>query len=171
MAEVENKGKSIVDPKYRVKKEPDWLAKLIGEHATLTKTVTKTVTEGEGDKATKKEVKEQRPAGVDVDGLFRLAKVNGIDVASFEAQRGSHGFAGRFRMSLRNMLDAATRRRHGLFVPRGETQRVWVDADAAWLKSGRGAPDKPTHTRDGAKIEQPKADKAPAASKEEAPAS
>lgn len=147
-------SKSIVDPKYRTKKEPDWLAKLMAEKASLTEEKTKTVKDGDETKT----VKETVVTGVDVDALFRLAEVNGLDVAKFEQQRGSHGFEGRFRMSLRNMLDAATRRRHGLFVPRGST-RLWVDADADWLKA-KGAPDKPTHDRDGKAFPKPKAEKA-----------
>lgn len=158
-------SKSIVDPKYRTKKEPDWLAKLIAEKATIFEDKTKQVKDGEETKTVTSKV----AVGVDVDALFRLAEVNGLDVAKFEAQKGTHGFEGRFRMSLRNMLDAATRRRHGLFVPRGQT-RLWVEADADWLKSGKGSPEKPTHDRDGKAFPKPKADKAAEPAKEDAPA-
>lgn len=152
--------KSIVDPKYRKKKEPDWLAKLIAEKASLTEEKERKVKDGDETKT----VKETVTVGVDVDALFRLAEVNGLDVARFEAQKGSHGFEGRFRMSLRNMLDAATRRRHGLFVPRGQT-RLWVEADADWLKE-RGAPEQPTHDREDKAFPKPKVDKAAEPAKE-----
>lgn len=147
-------SKSIVDPKYRTKKEPDWLAKLIADKASTREDKTRTVKDGDETKT----VTETVVTGVDVDALFRLAEVNGLDVSKFEAQKGTHGFEGRFRMSLRNMLDAATRRRHGLFVPRGST-RLWVEADADWLKA-KGAPEKPTHDRDNKAFPKPKAEKA-----------
>jgi hypothetical protein len=108
------KGKSIVDPKYRNKykaTDKDWLAKFLDEQAT--KTRDKKVTEGDGEKQVTKTVKV--PDGVDVDALFTLAAKNHLDVKKFEAQRTSHGFGGRFRMTVRNMLQTVIKQRHGVF--------------------------------------------------------
>lgn len=139
---------SIVDPKYRVKKEPDFVAKLIADNATKFKTVTKKVKVEGSDETT--ETSEEKPDGVDVDKLFNLAKVNNIDVAKFDAQRDAHGFAGRFRMTLSNMLRAAAKQRHGLYDASGEFQA----APAEFLEAQK-APEAPTHDRDGTKFPPP----------------
>ena len=137
-------GKSIVNPKYRDKyKTPDWLAATIAKYATTTKT--KKVTEGEGDAKTTKEVTV--PGGVDVEALFALAKANGLDVSKYESQRDAHGFAGRFRMTVRNMLQATVKARHGLFDPSGK----WIKADESFLRD-KGAPEAPTHDQTGEKF-------------------
>lgn len=153
-----NAGKSIIDAKYRDGryKEGDWLAKFIAEQATKTREVEKKVPTGEdgGFKVEKSNVAD----GIDVDALFKLAKANGIDVAKFQDQRNSHGFPGRFRMTVRNMLQAAAKRRHGVQNVGG----TWVAAPADWL-SEKGAPAKPTHNQDGSKIPVAKPEAAPAA--------
>lgn len=151
--------KSIIDPKYREKyKEPDWLGQIIAEVSTKTKKKTIKKTVGEGDDA--KEVEETKTVndGIDVDQMFALAKGNNLDVSKYESAERNHGFEGRMRMTIRNMLQAAVKRRHGLYVG-----SKWREADAAWLQA-KNAPEAPTEKKDGTKI--PKA-KAP---KEEAPA-
>jgi len=149
--------KSIVDPKYRGKKNNDFITQLIEKHATAYKTkVTETKVEGTDDVV---KTETQVPNGVDVDGLFGLAAVNNLDVAKFHEQRDGHGFPGRFRMTVANMLRAAARNRHGIYEP-GEPGKhaSWVEADAAWLKASRPpAPVSPTHNRDGSKIKKVKA--------------
>jgi hypothetical protein len=157
------KGKSIVDPKYRNKykaTDKDWLAKFLDEQAT--KTRDKKVTEGDGEKQVTKTVKV--PDGVDVDALFTLAAKNHLDVKKFEAQRTSHGFGGRFRMTVRNMLQTVIKQRHGVF----NTGGTFLTAPADWL-SAKGAPDKPTHNRDGSKIAAPPKPTAAAPAAEAAP--
>lgn len=153
--------KSIIDPKYRVKKDADWLAKLITSTTGKTKDkVTKTKVEGT-EPVEYVETTTTVPDGIDVDKVFALARENGLDakVAPFEAQREGAGFPGRFRMTVRNMLQAVAKQRHGLQV-NGE----FVDAPADWLEDKK-APTAPTHTQDGTKIvvEKPKKDEAPAA--------
>lgn len=155
-------AKSIIDAKYRDGryKEQDWLGTLIAGVATTTKEVQKTTGEGD-ERVTKTEIV---PDGINVDALFALAKENGLDVAKFEAQREGHGFPGRFRMTVRNMLQAAAKKRHGIRVA-GKFEA----APADWL-AAKQAPDKPTHTQDGTKIVVPKPVKeaAPKADGEEA---
>lgn len=136
---------SIVDPKYRdayKNKEPDWLAKLIvGVAQPL---VEKKQTTVDGDKKSTKTIKV--PGDVDVKALFALAKENGCDVTKYKTQEGSQGFAGRMRMTVRNMLQAVAKQRHGLVVGGKFTK-----APAEWL-SEKGAPEAPSHTKDGEKI-------------------
>lgn len=158
-AAAASEGKSIINPKYKDKyKDPathDQLVKLLNQHATLTKDVKVTVTEGD-EKVTKT---EKRAAGVNVDALFTIAKMNNIDVSAYEKQRDGHGFPGRFRMTVANMLRSAMAKRHGLFMPDANGKPSWVAADDDF-KSRRSAPEKPTHNRDGTKIAPPKAEKA-----------
>jgi hypothetical protein len=160
-------AKSIVDAKYRDRyKEPDWLGKLLADHATATKKVQKTEVDPENPDAKVTKTVDV-PDGVNVDALFKIAKMNGLTdkVSKFEAQRDGHGFGGRFRMTVRNLLQARIKRAHGLFLPGDGGKPEWVSADKAWL-SAKGAPDKPTHNQDGSKIAPPKA----AAKEEAAPA-
>jgi len=148
MAEAEAEKKSIVNPKYRDKyKEQDWLGAWIAKQATTTKEVTKTVPDGDGTKTVKTTV----PAGIDTDVLFSIAQANGLDVAKYESQKDSHGFAGRFRMTVRNMLQKVAKQRHGLYDSKGK----FVVADAEWLKV-KGAAEAPTHKKTGEKIPAPK---------------
>lgn len=132
-------GKSIIDPKYRAKyKDPDWLAQQMTTHGSTFKEVTT----GEGNAKTTKQV----PTGVDVDKVFKLARENGLDVDKYEAQRAGHGFAGRFRMTVRNMLQPIVKQRHGFWA-----NGKFVEADPQFLKN-TGAPSTPTHDQKGAKI-------------------
>lgn len=150
--------KSIIDPKYRVKKDPDWLANLIGGATTKFKDkVTKTKVEGT-DPVEFVETTTQVADGIDVDKVFALARENGLDtkVAAFEAQREGAGFAGRFRMTARNMLQAVAKQRHGLMI-----NGSFVSAPADWL-ADKKAPEAPTHTQDGTKIVVAKPEPTPA---------
>lgn len=147
--------KSIVDPKYRdayKTKGPDWLGTLIiGVAQPL---VEKSVKVVEGD--SKKTKTTKVPGDVDVKALFKLAEENGLDIKKYKSQEGSHGFAGRMRMTIRNMLQAVAKQRHGIYV--GGT---FKKAPAEWLAEKK-APDAPTHTKDGEKIAK-KAEKKAAA--------
>lgn len=149
-------GKSIINSKYRdgryKAENQDWLGKLVGEKCTTFTDREKTVkTDDEG--GTKK-VTEKVADGVDVDAVFKLGRENGLNLDKYDAQRGSHGFAGRIRMTVRNMLQAEAKRRHGLVV-----DGKFVSAPADWL-AAKGAPDKPTHNQKGEKIATPKPAKA-----------
>ncbi len=103
---------------------------------------------------TTKDKKTGKRGPIDVSALFALAQANNVNVDKHEPNTGVAGFAGRFRMTLRNMLQATTKRRHGLFGMNGK----WSNAPGDWLKA-KGAPDAPTEKRDGTKIAKPKAEK------------
>lgn len=161
-APAEDTGKSIIDPKYRDGRykleNQDWLGKLIAGKATLmTEKVTKTPVEGKEGEF--KNVTTQVADGVDVDAVFKLGRENGLNLDKYDAQRGSHGFAGRIRMTVGNMLRAEAKRRHGLVV-----DGKFVSAPAEWLEAKGVAKDaKPTHDQKGVKIVVPKPPKAEAA--------
>jgi hypothetical protein len=160
--------KSIVNPKYRGKyteANKDWLAKLLDAEATKTKDVkvTKPNPENPDEKVT---VTEKRPDGVDTDALFVLAANNGLDVAKYKAQVDGHGFPGRFRMTVGNMLRKVIKQRHGMFN-KGKT---FMSAPPEMLdKLGVEKGSAPTHTQTGEKIAKPKADAPAADAKAEAP--
>lgn len=144
--------KSIVNPKYRNKykgAEKDWLAKFMDEQASKTRDVkvTKPNPTNPDEKIT---VTETRPDGVDVDKIFTLAAKNGLDVKKYEAQRETNGFPGRFRMTVRNMLQKVAKQRHGVF----NTGGTFCSAPAEFLTKV-GAPEAPTHTQAGEKIAKP----------------
>ena len=143
--------KSIINPKYREKYRAgkDWLAELLTTLTATTK-VTEKKTKDEDGNVTVEEV--TKTGNIDVDALFALAAANNIDVSKYEAQRESHGFPGRFRMTVRNMLQASIKRRHGLFT----AADAWLDAPTDWLAS-KGAPSDPTETPEGTKIAKVKA--------------
>ena len=145
--------KSIIGAKYRDGryKEPDWLGKLINDVCVTKGTKDKKVAV-EGEEGAFKTIQVETNDGVDVDALFKLARENGLDakVEKFEAQRDGHGFSGRFRMTVRNMLQAVAKQRHGIVV--GGKFQV---APAEWLEA-KDAPKVPTHTPEGEKIAQPK---------------
>lgn len=157
--EEATEAKSIVDPKYREKyKTPDWLGSLINGVVSTEVEKTRKVDTGKTDKEDKPIMKDEKykVAGpVDIDKLFALAEENGLAerVEKYKDQRDNHGFAGRFRMTVRNMLQARARKAHGLYI-----NGKWVKADAEWLEA-KDAPEAPTHNRDGEKIAK-KADKA-----------
>lgn len=141
--------KTIVNPKYAGKykgENKDWLAKLLDSEATKTKSVTVSKADPANPDA-KITVTEQRPDGLDVDALFAIAKNNGLDVTAYEASRANHGFPGRFRMTVGNMLRRVAKERHGV-VNKGGT---FVTAPADFLAKVK-APEAPTHAQDGTKI-------------------
>lgn len=150
-------GKSIINSKYRdgryKAENQDWLGKLVGEKCTTFTDRDKKVPV-EGQEGAFKTVTEKVADGVDVDAVFKLGRENGLNLDKYEAQRGSHGFAGRIRMTVRNMLQAEAKRRHGLVV-----DGKFVSAPADWL-AAKGAGDKPTHNQKGEKIATPKPPKA-----------
>lgn len=153
--------KSIINPKYKDKyKDPgqkDWLTKLIETHAVASKEVTKKTKVEGSDQVV--ETKHTVPTGVDVDKLFTIASMNNVDVGAYTGQRDSHGFAGRFRMTLANMLRARAKQRHGLFMPDAKGKPEWVEIDDQFREKVQAA-EKPTHNRDGSKIVVAKAEPA-----------
>jgi len=135
--------KSIVDPKYRNKyATPDWLGALIAGAVQPMVDKVKTIVDGE----TKSTKTVKVPGEVDVDALFALAKENGLDVAKYESAARGHGFGGRMRMTIRNMLQATAKQRHGVHV-----NGKFKEAPAEWLAEKK-APEAPTHKKDGTKI-------------------
>ena len=139
---------TIIDPKYKkAKGEQDWLAALISEHASKTRVVSKTTVNPDTKEKTVTE--ETRNDGIDIDKLYSFLDANGIGMdklAKFIGKENTHGFAGRFRMSARNMLQVVAKQRHGLIVG-----GVFVDAPSDWLEHVK-APAQPTHQKDGTKI-------------------
>lgn len=152
-------AKSIIDPKYRLKyKTPDWLAQLLLDHTSKTKDVPARAASEQVGKIGEEGYKPAKAAteaktvndGVDVDKLFALATENGLAsrIGKFEAQKGGHGFEGRIRMTIRNMLQPVVKQRHGLVV-----NGTFVSAPEDFLrKIGVLEGQKPTHTQDGTKI-------------------
>ena len=144
-------AKSIVNPKYRDKYKgaaKDWLSQYLTDNCSKTKSVTKTIPNPENpdEKITKTET---RADGVDVDKLLELGRKNGEAkvVERLEPAIGSHGFAGRARMTLRNSLQRVVKERHGLIGLDG----TFVAASPEFLKQ-IGAGDSRTHNDDGSKI-------------------
>lgn len=154
-------AKSIIDPKYRDGryKQRDWLGEQIASVSDQTKEVSKQVKEGDETKTVKTTVS----AGVDVDAIFVLARENGLNVDKYEDQREGHGFPGRFRMTVRNMLQKVAKQRHGIVIAGKFTK-----APADWLEA-KGAPEAPTHTEGGEKIAKPKPAKEETPKGEDAP--
>lgn len=153
------KAKSIVPEKYAGKEykgAQDWVSTFITGQIAKTKTVTrKEQVEGHDEVVTKQvEVAD----GIDIDKLFDLAVQNHLDVAKYDAQRDSHGFAGRFRMTAGNMLRAAARKRGGLKDLTGE----FVTAPEGTFDAA------PTHNPDGSKIVVAKAAESAPAQESEA---
>lgn len=157
------KPKSIIDPKYRTKyKTPDWLAQLLLDNTSKTKEVPARAASEQVGKIGEEGYKPAKAAteaktvndGVDTDKLFALAKENGIadaKIAKFEAQKGGHGFEGRIRMTIRNMLQPIVKQRFGLQV-----NGTFVTAPADFLhKIGILDGQTPTHTPTGEKIAKP----------------
>lgn len=164
---------SIVDPKYREAakgKTKDWLASALDTHATKMKEVTKKVAVEGSDPPKFTETKEQKPDGVDVDKLFVIAKMNNVaadKIATYEAQRENHGFAGRLRMTLSNILRRMAKERHGLYFPGAKGAPEWTSAPKDFLEN-LSAGEAPTHQKDGTKIVVAKP--APAAKEDAKPA-
>lgn len=134
---------SIVDPKYRTKYKTaiDWLASFVDGQVKTAVTKEKVNTAEDGTKTT--ETITTKETRVDLDALFTLARVNGLDVSKYEAQREQKNAPGRLRMTIGNMLRSAALKRHGLYNVEGD----WNDAPAEFVG------DKvKTHNRDGSKI-------------------
>jgi len=131
---------SIIDDKYKGKVANDWLTSIINNKCTakVTKTVTKKDPEGN---ETTEEVTLKKTR-VDIDALFALARENNINVDKFEEQRDRPNAPGRIRMTVGNMLRAAAKKRHGLFVD-GE----WTAAPSDFHNEGE-----PTENQQGHKI-------------------
>lgn len=160
------KQKSIIDPKYRGKyKTQDWLGTLIATQTNDTKVLPATAATEATEQVGKigeegyKPAKPAKPAmpertvsdGVGVDKLFELGAKNGLNLDKFQTQKGGHGFEGRFRMTVRNMLQTVAKQRHGLVGLDGS----FVSAPADWLKL-KSAPAEATHTEAGVKIAKAK---------------
>lgn len=139
---------SIINDKYKGKKfEKDWLATLLDENASGTKT--KKVKEKNPENPDETITKEVTvPHGVDGTKLLALARENGLNVDALAADEGKHGWAGRARMTIRNMLQTVAKQRHGLVIG-GE----FVTAPTDWLQSEKvKAPAAPTHSETGEKF-------------------
>jgi hypothetical protein len=151
-------GKSIIGSKYRdgryKAENQDWLGKLVGSKTTLMTDKDRKVAIEGGEAGAFKTITEKVADGVDVNAVFKLGRENGLNLDKYEEQRGSHGFAGRIRMTVRNMLQAEAKRRHGLVV-----DGKFVNAPADWLEA-KNAPAAPTHNPKGEKIAVPKPPKA-----------
>ena len=134
----DNAKKGFLPEKYAkgYKGAEDWLSEMITNEVT---------TKG-------KSTGKRGP--IAVTALFDLARANDIDVSKHVPNQNVAGFAGRFRMTLRNMLQATTKRRHGLFG----CDNKWHNAPPDWLTS-KGAPDKPVEKRNGEKIAKAKTEK------------
>lgn len=142
---------SIVNPKYRElykTREPDFVAQVLNDQAVDTKTV-----------KGKDGAEEERRGMVNVDALFALAEANGLEVEKFRSQVGSPNFAGRFRMTVGNMLRATARKRHGLYIYDNKGKKVWEDAPEEFL-AAHNITGEPTHDREGVKVPKAKAEKA-----------
>ncbi len=159
MADTATKPKSIINSKYRGRaKTADFVSGLIDAASAKTQVVEKKVDLGDGKH---KMVKQTVPAGIDVGGLFELGQRNSLPIDKFQSQTGTHGFAGRFRMTVANMLRAAARKRHGLFDAKGK----WVEAPVDWLVA-QGATGDATQDRKGVStvpVKAPAVKAAPAA--------
>ena len=144
--------KSIVPEKYREKyRGPgDWVKQFINGIVNEAKTKEVDVKDEDG-KVTGTETKTLKATTTNLDKLFALAEVNGLDVDKYKGDVGKKNAAGRLRMTIGNMLRAAARKRHGLNGLDGE----WYDADAEFLEGVGDA----TETRDGEPIAQPEPEK------------
>lgn len=153
-------NKSIIDAKYRnkYKNRKEWLSDLLKANASLSHEIPAKLAVGEEGKEGYKAATPARTVvdGVDVDALFKIGAENGLDLAKYEAQKGGHGFPGRFRMTVGNMLRSVAKQRHGITIG-GE----WQEAPEEWRKNV-GAPEAPTHNKDGSKIAVAKAADTPA---------
>lgn len=147
---TETTSKSIVDPKYRnkYKNRSEWMADLLKANCSVTKTIAAVPAKGEEGKEGYVAAKPERTVveGVDVEKCFAVARENGLNVDKYEAQRDGHGFPGRFRMTVGNMLRATAKARHGVKI-----NGTWHDAPAEWLTANE-APAEATHDHDGVKI-------------------
>lgn len=123
----------IISQEYRKamkERDPDWVSQHINKHAT----------DGE--------------EGVTSKRLIELAKANSLSQESLDQLKKTDANAGRYRMTIGNMLRAAARQRHGLHGTDGK----FYKASQEFLLEGKPpAPDAPTHDRDGTKLKTAKA--------------
>lgn len=139
-------SKSIIGDKYRGKYKgaSDWLSATIDGNvkAAVAKVVTNTAEDG-----TKSEsVVETKKTAIDLGKLFALAEANHLNVDKYKADADKKNAPGRLRMTIGNMLRAAAKKRHGMFVLTADGSE-WVDAPAEFVG------DSPkTHNTDGSKI-------------------
>ena len=143
---------SIIDMKYRgrYRQSSDWLGTLIEQQATNPVMKTKTTrVEGEPDLV---ETVETGRRQLDLGKLFSLAEANGIAATEkFGDQTERKNAAGRLRMTIGNMLRAAAKHRHGLYIIGENGELEWVDADAEFIGDRER-----TQERDGTKIAKAK---------------
>lgn len=137
--------KSIIDPKYRGKRDSDWLASFIDEQVKEAVMKTVKVKDEEGNVVSESQVPSAKTA-VNLDKLFQLCDANNIDASKMKEQVDRPNAPGRIRMTLGNSLRAASKRRHGLFNLDGE----WVDAPAEFLGDAERKEE-----RDGTKVAKP----------------
>ena len=141
---------SIIDAKYRDKyrNHTNWLKATID--AAVNEPITKEKEVKAEDGTTSTEVVTLKGTRLNLDKLFNMAEVNNISVDKYKADADKKNAPGRLRMTIGNMLAAAAKKRHGLYVPT-EDGSEWVDADAEYIG------DSPlTHNRDGSKIAKAK---------------
>lgn len=150
-APAATEAKSIVSAKYRNKYKGatrDWLAQYLFDNATKTKdvTVTKPSADNPDEKVT---TTEKRPDGIDTGVLLTLCDANGGQKVTdkLRGHESDHGFAGRCRMTIGNVLRRVAGERHGIVGVDGN----FVPAPTAFLTQ-IGAGEKPTHNPDGSKI-------------------
>lgn len=140
-----DKTRSIVDPKYRDRykgKEKDFVGKFIDEQTM--------VNSADG--------KSKMPS---LQKLFELALANGADskkIDNYRLQDDSHGFGGRMRMTIGNILRAVAKQRHGLI----DLSNTFHPIDESF-KSTHGLTS-PTHSPGGEKISKVKEGSTAAAS-------
>lgn len=132
---------SIIDPKYRERKDPDWIGHFVDGQVKAPVMKTVDVKDAEGNVTGKTEV-ETKETRIDLDRLFALAAVNAINADKFKEQVDRKNAPGRIRMSVGNMLRAAARRRHGLYSIDG----TWHEAPAE-LIDGKAKSENPDGTR------------------------
>lgn len=150
VVEEATERKSIINSKYKdkYKNRSEWMSDLLKAHGSITTTHAAVPAKGEEGKEGYIAARPERVTieGVDVDKVFAIARENGLDVDKYEAQRDGHGFPGRFRMTVGNMLRATAKARHGIKIA-GD----WHPAPEDWL-TANGAPIEPTHDHDGARL-------------------
>jgi hypothetical protein len=140
-----DESKSIIDPKYRGKRDKDWLAEFIDGQVKVAVMKTVKTKDDEGNVTGEEQVPSAKSV-VDLDKLFALSRANHIDakiVDSMIEQRDRPNAPGRIRMTLGNSLRAAARKRHGLYDIGG----AWNEAPEAFVgESPR------VEARDGSKM-------------------
>lgn len=142
--------KSIVPAKYatKYKNRSEWMSNLLKANASLTKTIPGVEAKGTEGQEGYVAGKPERTVveGVDTNALFKIGAENGLNLDKYHSQVSTHGFPGRFRMTVGNMLRPIAKQRHGIVI-----NGAFVSAPAEWL-SEVGAPAEPTHNQDGTKI-------------------